>query len=595
MASGSSEPTHGTVKAGSDKGNAAPELSQTATAPSAPGAVPPQPCLPRGLCRLTLDIIDAGGAQRRAVFDPMESLLIGSGRSAGLRLADPSVAPVHCLLKLDGGELCALDLGSGRQTRLDGAPLQGQQNLRPGSRLALGDLTLRIASIEAAQNGTRDQLRPPALEVRLFWKGELLEVAQRQHGVLRIGSAARNDLRCFAPPCAVSLPLARIGAGVATVHLPPGARLTSPGESAEGEVGEQRALALAPAQALTLRLGESARIEWGDFSLIARMAESPPRQQSRRSSTGPLVPLFLLFSVALAALVWRFQESSVDEARWADEFFADRQKIERWVIALQPPSPPAPVEQAHKAAQEAAADLESARVPAPRQQMRRAGRPGKTSPESREKVMRAGLLGVLGGRGGLGMAGVLGGGGGLGGIDQALGQLKASTAGQAGMSGLGGLGLRGMPGSGGGLGIGGLGTGLGGGGGGQGDGRGSGGLGPKKALQRRVVPGKSVLAGSCEREVIGKVIGKNARQVLACYEAELVRTPDLAGKLAVRFTIEPTGKVGDLEITESTLVNPAIERCVESRIKRWRFPEPKGGGLCIVNYPWIFQQAGDGG
>ncbi len=33
-----------------------------------------------------------------------------------------------------------------------------------------------------------------------------------------------------------------------------------------------------------------------------------------------------------------------------------------------------------------------------------------------------------------------------------------------------------------------------------------------------------------------------------------------------------------------------------SRIRRWKFPEPKGGGVVAVTYPWLFSPAGsDGG
>ena len=545
-----------------------------------------QDSLPRGPCRLTLDIADAQGVERRAVFDPMESLLVGSGASASLRIGDPSVAKVHCLLKLEGGELSAIDLGSDRGTRVNGTPLSGARVIRRGSLLTVGEVTLRVVAIEASHNGARHRPRPPVLEVRLLWKGDLLEVAQRQRGVMRVGSDTGCDLRCFVPECPKSAPLAQIKDGVATLLLPQGARVAG----SMPATGDGLTDARSPTS-LTLRRCESARVEWGDFSLEAEMKEAAPRPRRDKARLDPLAPIFLVLFAALAAILWRVHESSVDEAAWADDFFADRQKIERWVIAVQPPKPPAPPE-----SQQATADdsVQPEKPKAPRPPGR-AGRPGDKGQRAKDRVMRAGLLGVLGGKGGLGLSGVLGGGGGLGaGVDKALGELKGGATGQTGAGGLGGLGLRGMAGRGGGLGIGGLGTGMGGGGGDGGQG-GGGGLGRKKTLQRRVIPGKSVLAGSCEREVIGKVIGKNARQVLACYEAELTRTPELAGKLSVRFTIEPNGRVGDLQITESTMASPSIERCVSSRIKRWRFPEPKGGGLCVVNYPWVFQQAGEGG
>jgi hypothetical protein len=31
------------------------------------------------------------------------------------------------------------------------------------------------------------------------------------------------------------------------------------------------------------------------------------------------------------------------------------------------------------------------------------------------------------------------------------------------------------------------------------------------------------------------------------------------------------------------------------RIRRWKFPEPQGGGVVNVTFPWIFKAAGDEG
>jgi TonB family protein len=522
------------------------------------------------------------------VFDPVESLLIGAGRSAGLRLADPSVAQLHCLLKFELGELSLLDLGSVRPTLINGAPVQGQRPLSLGERISIGAQTIEIVAIEetrfTAPRTSKTKKSNPVVEARLFWKDTLLAVAQCGSGAL-----------CFGPDSPLSSPIARLKKdGTATISVPPGAQIIGGAARA--------ATATSVSDESTLRRGESTRIAWGDFELDVRVAEAPPRLTPEPFELDPLLPLVLIGLVALAVFAWRVTEASFDEVAWADDFFGDAKQIERWVIAVQPPTPK-PIEKvAEETAQTSSDDLDDRRARGPRDAAPgKPGQPGEKAPKSREQILRAGLLGVMGSGGGAGLAGVLGGAGNFGaGLDAALGNLKGGNMALADSDGLGGLGQRGMPGGGsGGLGIGGLGTGLGGGGGGAGGGSGGGGggggLGQKKAMRRQVVPGKSVLAGSCEREVIGAVIGKNARQVLACYEAELTRAPHLAGKLAVRFTIEPTGRVSDLEIAESTLGNPSVERCVVSRIQRWRFPEPKGGGLCVVNYPWVFQQAGEGG
>ncbi|MFN7132815.1 MAG: TonB family protein, partial [Myxococcales bacterium] len=211
--------------------------------------------------------------------------------------------------------------------------------------------------------------------------------------------------------------------------------------------------------------------------------------------------------------------------------------------------------------------------------------------EDRKKVMQAGLLGALGG--GEGAASNVFGPGGLGtGINNALGGIKGG-AGMGDSHGVGGLGSRGTgPGGGGtGLGLGGLGT--------KGGGRGAGGygsidLGGKGRGETRVVPGKTTVTGSCERTVIAKVISRHANEIRYCYEVELTKDPNLAGKVGVTFTIDPTGAISDASVNQSTIGSNNVEQCMLTRIRRWKFPEPKGGGVCIINYPWNFKAAGSG-
>ncbi len=58
------------------------------------------------------------------------------------------------------------------------------------------------------------------------------------------------------------------------------------------------------------------------------------------------------------------------------------------------------------------------------------------------------------------------------------------------------------------------------------------------------------------------------------------------------FTIDPAGAVSDANVTESSLNNGNAENCMLARIRRWKFPEPQGGGVVSVTFPWIFKPAG---
>ncbi|MBA2661695.1 MAG: TonB family protein [Bradymonadaceae bacterium] len=175
----------------------------------------------------------------------------------------------------------------------------------------------------------------------------------------------------------------------------------------------------------------------------------------------------------------------------------------------------------------------------------------------------------------------------------ALGNLTGDGAGEA--RGMGGLGLHGAGRGGGGvsergIGLANVGTaGRGGGGrGGSGYGKHSADLGDRKTLEPKIVPGRPAITGSLDREIIQRVVRQHRREITYCYETELQKNRNLAGRVVVRFTISATGSVVSAVTAETSLNNAAVERCMSERIRRWVFPEPKGGGIVIVNYPFNF-------
>jgi pSer/pThr/pTyr-binding forkhead associated (FHA) protein len=177
----------------------------------------------------------------------------------------------------------------------------------------------------------------------------------------------------------------------------------------------------------------------------------------------------------------------------------------------------------------------------------------------------------------------------------ALGNLDGNSAGTA--KGFGGLGVAGAGRGGGGvsergIGMNNVGTaGRGGGGrGGSGYGQGAGNLGEKDDKMPTVIPGKPLVKGSLDKEIIQRVIRKHRREISFCYEQQLQKNKNLAGRIKVKFTISGTGDVIAAMVRSSTLKNRAVENCVTSKIRRWVFPEPKGGGIVVVNYPFNFSR-----
>jgi len=219
----------------------------------------------------------------------------------------------------------------------------------------------------------------------------------------------------------------------------------------------------------------------------------------------------------------------------------------------------------------------------------------KGDPDKKE-LAKSALDKLFGAKGG-GSRSALFGSGGLGGeLKGALGAVTGAEVGDA--TGLGGLGTRGSGAGGGGLsmssvGLGALGThGRGGGGDGTGYGEGAAGLGKKANRDINISAGSPIIMGSLDKEIIRRVIKQHLAQIRYCYEKELVRHPGLFGKVATRFTIGADGRVQQAAVSQSTLKNAEVERCITAKIRTWKFPKPKGGGIVIVKYPFIFKTAG---
>lgn len=96
--------------------------------------------------------------------------------------------------------------------------------------------------------------------------------------------------------------------------------------------------------------------------------------------------------------------------------------------------------------------------------------------------------------------------------------------------------------------------------------------------------------GSLSKAVIQETIGDHIAAVRACYEGALSGWPDLKGRVAVKFVIQPDGTVHPAAIASTELNNRAVECCVLSTMRDWQFPPPQGGGIVVVTYPFVFLQ-----
>jgi len=171
-------------------------------------------------------------------------------------------------------------------------------------------------------------------------------------------------------------------------------------------------------------------------------------------------------------------------------------------------------------------------------------------------------------------------------LTNGIGGLIGTTGTQIGSGGLGSRG-GGIGGGGTAEGLGGLGT-KGMGSGASGYGGGGGNLGAKGEGGIGQVGGDPIILGALDRSLIDEVIKRHMNQIRYCYQRELTKNPALGGKIVIKFTIAKDGTVSQASTKSTTMSNSAVENCIVGRFMRMQFPEPKGGGIVIVSYPFLF-------
>ena len=202
----------------------------------------------------------------------------------------------------------------------------------------------------------------------------------------------------------------------------------------------------------------------------------------------------------------------------------------------------------------------------------------------REIAENAGVRGAL--RDGSELDGVFGSSGLSSDLTGGIGGLIGAKGTQIGSGGLGSRGS-GLGGGGTAEGLGGLGT-KGRGSGASGYGSGGGNFGAKGEGGIGRIGGDPIILGALDKSLIDAVIKRHMNQIRYCYQRELNKNPNLGGKITVKFVIAKDGSVSSAQTKNSTMKNPAVESCINSRFMRFKFPEPKGGGIVIVSYPFIF-------
>ncbi len=97
------------------------------------------------------------------------------------------------------------------------------------------------------------------------------------------------------------------------------------------------------------------------------------------------------------------------------------------------------------------------------------------------------------------------------------------------------------------------------------------------------------IEGGLDKEVIARIIAGYLGEIRFCYERQLSAEPDIYGKVQLKFSIDAAGSVANQRVGTSSLKSAMVEGCILRRVARWKFPQPKGGTEVLVTYPFMFK------
>lgn len=98
--------------------------------------------------------------------------------------------------------------------------------------------------------------------------------------------------------------------------------------------------------------------------------------------------------------------------------------------------------------------------------------------------------------------------------------------------------------------------------------------------------------GVLDKELIRRVVRAHLNEVRGCYDQGLARDPNLRGRVEIQFAIGPTGSVASAAVSETSVDDEQVGRCIAKAVKRWRFPTNAIGGTAMVSYPFLLETGG---
>ena len=101
--------------------------------------------------------------------------------------------------------------------------------------------------------------------------------------------------------------------------------------------------------------------------------------------------------------------------------------------------------------------------------------------------------------------------------------------------------------------------------------------------------GKTEVDGAVDSASVSKTIRGSSIAVKRCYDKALLVNPTLKGKVSVTILINEKGRVESVEISEDTIKDAEVVKCIKGVVSRLRFPKPDGGPASVT-FPFVFSK-----
>ena len=105
----------------------------------------------------------------------------------------------------------------------------------------------------------------------------------------------------------------------------------------------------------------------------------------------------------------------------------------------------------------------------------------------------------------------------------------------------------------------------------------------------RVRVGTATLGRGLDKDIVRRIVRAHINEIRYCYNQTLLREPSTKGGLTIDFTISATGSVPRAKIKDRGDLPRPLADCINTTVKRWKFPRPTDHRAIDVRYPITFE------